>query len=205
MEHIIHINRKILIDLVVLPTILFVTYIFVSPISFKTIEMIAFGQVNQTVGPKEQYVFERSWGSEGILNDQFKVPHSLAVDIFGNVYVTDTGNNRVEKFSSNGTFLKKWGSQGLGDGQFNQLHDIAVDPKGNFVYTVELGNHRVQKFFNNGTFITKWGFNDAGGSGANRKPHQLAVDHSGDVFLTDRAGSEVLRFNDVGKFLEMGH
>ncbi len=120
----------------------------------------AFGQQQDRKKLAEKYTFERSWGSKGAGDNQFETPHSLTIDRFGNVYVTDTGNNRVEKFSSNGTLLEKWGSKGSGDGQFNQLHDIAVDPNGNFVYTVELANHRVQKFDNNGTFITKWGFNN---------------------------------------------
>jgi len=126
-------------------------------------------------------------GSKGTGDGQFMFPHSLAIDLVGNVYITDTGNNRIEKFSPTSTLLKKWGSKGSGDGQFNQLHDIAVDPTGSFVYTVELANHRVQKFSNNGTFVLKWGFNDTGGAEANRRPHQLAVDSKGYVYLTDRA------------------
>jgi DNA-binding beta-propeller fold protein YncE len=46
------------------------------------------------------------------------------------------------------------------------------------------------------------GFSDTDGAGADRKPHQLAIDLSGDVFLTDRADSEVLKFNNNGKFVE---
>jgi len=146
MEYILHMNRKRLIALIILPTILFIICISVFASNFKNIGIMAFSkEVNQTRELKEQYVFEKSWGSEGVAKGQFKIPHSLTVDIFGNVYVTDTGNNRVEKFSSNGTLRKQWGSQGTGDGQFNQLHDIAVDPSGNFVYTVELANHRIQR------------------------------------------------------------
>ena len=62
MEYILSINRKILIDLVILPAIIFVVYVSVSQSSFKTIGVMAFNQETQTVGPKEQYVFERGWG-----------------------------------------------------------------------------------------------------------------------------------------------
>ena len=98
-----------------------------------------------------------SWGSDGSEDVQFILPHSLATDKFGNIYVTDTGNNRVEKFSSDGTFISKWGSKGMGNGQFIQLHYINVSPEGKFVYTVELGNHRVQKFTSNGNFCNNVG------------------------------------------------
>ena len=103
-------------------------------------------------------------GMKGIEKGRFAFPHSLAVDNLGNIYVGDTGNKRIQKFSPNGTFLTSWGSEGTGNGEFLGLHDVTVDPKGKFVYTVELKNHRVQKFDPNGMFITKWGFNGTGGS-----------------------------------------
>ena len=100
--------------------------------------------------------YKEQLGSKGSENGQFRTPHSLAVDHFGNIYVGDTGNKRIEKFYPNGTFLASWGSAGSNDGQFLGLHDVTVDPKGDFVYSLELNNHRVQKFDSNGTFITKW-------------------------------------------------
>ena len=42
-----------------------------------------------------------------------------AIDKSNNVYVVDTGNNRVQKFDGNGNFITKWGSTGTADGQFN--------------------------------------------------------------------------------------
>ncbi len=85
----------------------------------------------------------------------------MTVDSSGNVYVADYGNNRIQKFDSNGNFITKWGSQGSGDGQFIQLNDVAVDSSGN-VYVADYGNNRIQKFDSNGNFITKWGSHGSG-------------------------------------------
>ena len=85
-------------------------------------------------------------GLSGTGDGQFMFPHSLAIERYGNIYVTDTGNNRVQKFSSSGFFITKWGEEGSADGQFRQLHDIAIHPNSKFIYTVELDNHRVQNF-----------------------------------------------------------
>ena len=107
--------------------------------------------------------YKQQLGVKGAGDGEFMFPHSLAVDHFGNIYVGDTGNKRVQKFSSNESFLTTWGSEGTNDGQFLSLHDVAVDPEGKFVYTVELKNHRVQKFYPNDTFVSKWGYNGTGG------------------------------------------
>ncbi|MGA8563197.1 MAG: hypothetical protein WB587_00445 [Nitrososphaeraceae archaeon] len=62
--------------------------------------------------------YQQQLGSKGSENGQFRTPHSLAVDIFGNIYLGDTGNKRIEKFNPNGTFVASWGSAGSNDGQF---------------------------------------------------------------------------------------
>ncbi|MDO8727668.1 MAG: hypothetical protein Q7J35_16510 [Candidatus Methanoperedens sp.] len=55
------------------------------------------------------------------------------------------GNNRIQKFSSDGTFLTQWGSAGTGVSQFSNPLGIAVDSSGN-VYVADSGNRRIQKF-----------------------------------------------------------
>ena len=70
--------------------------------------------------------------------------------------MADTDNNRIQKFSSNGTFITKWGESGSDQGQFVFPSGIATDTSGN-VYVADTGNNRIQKFTSNGTFITEWG------------------------------------------------
>ena len=74
-------------------------------------------------------------------------PAGIDVDKYGKVYVADQGNNRVQKFDSNGNFITKWGSEGSGDGQFNLPEGIAVDSSGN-VYIADTGNNRIEVFSN---------------------------------------------------------
>ena len=44
--------------------------------------------------------------------------YDLAIDSSGDVYVADSGNNRIQKFDSDGNYITSWGSLGSGNGQF---------------------------------------------------------------------------------------
>jgi tripartite motif-containing protein 71 len=89
--------------------------------------------------------FVTNWGSLGSGDGQFNTPIDVAVDGSGNVYVADTGNNRIQKFTNTGTFLAKWGSPGRGNGQFESPGGLAVDRSGN-VFVADIGDNRIQKF-----------------------------------------------------------
>ena len=55
--------------------------------------------------------FITSWGSSGSGQGQFIAPTGIAVDLkTGNVYVSDTGNNRIDKFTPDGKFMMSFGS-----------------------------------------------------------------------------------------------
>jgi DNA-binding beta-propeller fold protein YncE len=76
---------------------------------------------------------------------QFRSPWGITVDGQGDVFVTDTGNQRVQKFDREGNFITQWGGFGNGDGQFNFPYGIAVDARGS-VFVVDSSNTRVQQF-----------------------------------------------------------
>jgi DNA-binding beta-propeller fold protein YncE len=153
--------------------------------------------VNQT-----HYFFITKWDSRGNGSGQFNLPHSIDMDFAGNVYVADSGNSRIQKFTSDGLFVTKWGTEGTDDGQFRTLHDVAVSPSGEFVYTIELGNqHRIQKFSPDGQFISKWSYENITGPESYSDPHQIAIDSHDNVYVPDAAGDKVVKFSGNGKFI----
>ena len=146
------------------------------------------------------YIFASAWGVNGSADGQFFLPQSVATDHAGNVYVTDYWNCRVQKFSSNGTFITTWGSRGAGDGQFNPgIQGIAADTMGS-VYVADAGNQRIQKFSNTGAFLGKWGTygtNDGEFNG----PWGVTVTVNGDVYVADWMNHRVQKFSNTGAFL----
>ena len=71
--------------------------------------------------------------------------------------MADTANNRIQVFSSNGTFISKWGRYGVANGTLRSPEGIAVDSSSGNVYVADTANNRIQVFSSNGTFISKWG------------------------------------------------
>jgi PKD repeat protein len=132
------------------------------------------------------------WGSGGSGDGQFSDPSGVAVDSSGNVYVSDSGNNRIQKFSSNGSFLDKWGSGGSGDGQFATPYGVIIDPSGN-LYAADKYNNRIQKFDSTGLFLTKWG-SVGSGNGQFRYPLGVAIDSSSNVYVADSDNYRIQKF-----------
>ena len=83
-------------------------------------------------------------------------PMGIAVDSSGNVYVADSYNNRIQKFTPDGQFVTKWGSGGSGDGQFMEPWGIAVDSS-DYVYVADTWNSPHPEVYLDGQFVTKWG------------------------------------------------
>ncbi|HEX6890805.1 MAG TPA: SMP-30/gluconolactonase/LRE family protein [Chryseolinea sp.] len=133
-------------------------------------------------------------------------PEYVAVDASGNIYVTDNGNDRVQKFNSSGEFITMWGTTGSGNGEFNNPTGIAVDGNGD-VYVCDTSPDRIQKFTSSGTFITTWG-SFGTGNGQFDDPDGIAVDGNGNVFVTDKNNKRIQKFSSTGIFITqwaLGH
>jgi len=129
-------------------------------------------------------------------------PFWVAVDMRSgkqHVFVSDFDNDRIQKFSNTGTFIRKWGSTGTGNGQFNHPQGVAVDSSGN-VFVVDGNNDRIQKFSNTGTFIRKWGSTGTG-NGQFNSPDGIAVDKSGNVYVSDSGNNRIQKFSSTGTFI----
>jgi tripartite motif-containing protein 71 len=93
----------------------------------------------------------------GIGGKNFNKPEDLSFDpVNGDIYMTDTGNNRIVKMDKDHKFLLEWGSKGNGDSQFDHPHGIDVGADRN-VYVNSGFQPYIKKFSPTGQFIKKWG------------------------------------------------
>ncbi len=133
-------------------------------------------------------------GEEGF----FWGPRDIAVDAGGNVYVTDTGNKRVQVFGPDDQFLDQWGGVGVEDGLMDEPVGIATDEEGN-IYVNDTWNQRVQKFDQDFNFVTSWPITGWYGQSVVNKPYLAAS--GGRVYVTDPEGYRVLVFDQDGEFV----
>lgn len=167
-----------------------------------------------------------SFGSFGSDDGKFGSPGDIILDNLGNIYVTDGGNNRIQKFNSEFVFQSKFGSMGSDDGQFLGPDSIVLDSSGN-IYVSDFNNKRVQKFNSEGVFQGWMGACTAGSNcdivnqrssgfscssatctgsegtddGQFRRPAGIDFDSSGNLYVVDRFVHNIQKFDSSGNFI----
>jgi predicted membrane-bound mannosyltransferase/DNA-binding beta-propeller fold protein YncE len=141
-----------------------------------------------------------AWGSFGSTADNtaapgaFNEPWGVAVGPDGSVYVSDTWNYRIQKFTADGQFIKEWGYSGQGEtvASFYGPRGITVDAEGQ-VFVADTGNKRIVVFTSEGEFITQFGTTGMD-LGQLDEPVDIAVDDKGNVYVADTWNQRVQVF-----------
>ncbi len=135
----------------------------------------------------------RSWGEPGAGPGQFHVPHGIALDRDGRVFVADRENSRVQIFSGSGEFIDQWTDVA-------RPCQVTFDPAGN-LFVAELGYRagmwpgtspptpdatggRVSVFNSQGKLTARWGGGDnPTAAGDFFAPHDICRDSRGNLYV----------------------
>jgi hypothetical protein len=151
--------------------------------------------------------YVRSFGVKGKAPGQLSEPEGVAVvpagtltaSSSGEVWVGDSGNDRVDEFSETGEYIGSFGSEGSGEGQFKAPDGIAFS--GEYAYVVDSGNDRVQKFSLSGAYIAQFGSKGTS-NGQFETPYGIATESvSGDLYVADQANNRLQEFSPAGTFI----
>ncbi len=134
----------------------------------------------------------RTIGKPGVKNPgEFKAPNALTTDKEGNLYVVDTGNQRVQVFAKDGKFKMfiNGSKDGKGDSVFVNPRGIGVDSRGN-LFVVSNLTHFIYVFDNTGKQIHVFG-----GQGDLEKqfslPNGLHIDEQDQIYITDTTNQRI--------------
>lgn len=99
------------------------------------------------------------------------------------IYVTDTGNERVQIFAMDGTFIAAFGGYGSADGELIEPTGIAIGPDGN-VWVADSGNARLQVFDIDGTWLESHHIEQWEDQVGVQRMNMLAFDRHGVLYFT---------------------
>ena len=133
--------------------------------------------------------FITSWGGLADVNNRdpqsapgrFWGPRSIGIGRDGLVYVTDTGNKRIQVFDANGQFVRVFGTTGTEPGQFNEPVGLAID--GDDLLVADAWNGRIQRLDRNGVPISSVPVAGWENKGVPNKPY-IAVGPGGEMYVT---------------------
>ncbi len=131
-------------------------------------------------------------GEPGIKQNQFRAPNGVAIDQDENIYVMDTGNQRIQEFDKAGKFIRI--INGTADG--NQQNSVFVNPRGiaidsrGIVYGVSNLTHTIYGFDQTGKQVFAFG----GNGELNTQfalPNGLFIDSNDNIYITDSSNQRV--------------
>ena len=134
--------------------------------------------------------------NKGDKEGEFNIPHAIDLDKYGNVYVADRENNRIQKFDSKGNFIRAWKSNITG-----QFYAVSIDNKNDHLIGVDYvaGNDTISK----GSDIFRFDFDlnpkvQFGRTGSYNGPisqyHDIAIDNEENIYVVDIIGNKIQKF-----------
>ena len=140
-----------------------------------------------------------SFGKHGSAKEDFTYPWAAAVNERDEIVITDSCNNRVQVFSSDGTYLRSFGSKGNKEGEFNSPKGIAIDNESGIIFIADTANHRIQLFSEQGEFLNKFGV-EGNLDHQLSFPYGLSIGSDGNCIVGDSGNNKIKLFSRTGQF-----
>lgn len=142
-------------------------------------------------------------GTSGKGDGELKSPEGITIDSVGNIWVADTGNNRIEEFNAQDEYVTALGSKTTLD----KPEGVTVDSHGNIWVANRAGNsvleytpHENEDGGHEYT-LSKTLRTEGSGEDQLKKPHGVAVNAEGDVYISDTGQDQIVEYSATGVYL----
>ncbi len=119
------------------------------------------------------------------------------MDQAGNIWIADTGNQRIVELNPEGQFVRSFGRAGDGAGQFLQPFDLVVEKDGSLVVLDSENPAILQRFTRQGEFQAA-----IGASLGTYSARGLGIDAAGNLYVVDTGNGRILRVSPAGDILQ---
>jgi hypothetical protein len=142
------------------------------------------------------------FGTAGSNPGELGQTQDVTTDPAGNVYVASQANARVDKFSSDGTYLQSFGSRGSAAGQLGLPVGVAVNGSNGEVWVSDFDGSRgrITVFNSDGSLARTFGAVGTG-DGQFRSPGAIALDAARNAYIGDTGNNRVEKFSPNGTFI----
>jgi len=168
----------------------------INEVNIKASDVCWWGEALYAVSSEDNAIYVIEGGSvrrviTGSDKYRLKSPSGIAIDRDGYIWVSDTGNDRIVKFSQDGKPVAEYGGSGSREGRFSSPRGIYISPKG-IVYVADSGNGRVQILSTDGVFMGQI-------KKANlvnlKRPVDVQADIQGNIYVADADLHTVFKIN----------
>ncbi len=183
-------------------------HLFISDCFNARIRKVATNNVITTVAGNGTLGFSGDGGTA--TNANLASPQNMAVDGIGNLFITDTRNNRIREVGTNGIIATVAGwivndNDFATNATFSSVSGVAFDSAGN-LYVADSRNNLIRKVDTNGIILSVAGNGSPGysGDGANATnaslnlPSGLTFDSAGNLFIADTVNSRIRKVGTNG-------
>ena len=151
------------------------------------------GQCVSIFNPRGRKI--KSFGSQGSGPGQFRGPEGVAVDDEDNILVADSGNRRIQKFTSDVEFLMASDNLGL-----NNPVGVAIHPRSKKLFVADKDDHCIKILNPDLTLSSSFGSKGCG-DGEFDRPYDVAFDSTGKVYVADFWNNRIQVFTAEGRYL----
>jgi DNA-binding beta-propeller fold protein YncE len=142
----------------------------------------------------QTYTFDFPFG-------KFQKASSFHLNSAGSFYITDSGNDKLYKYDTLGTYIEETGGYGWREAAFDNPVDVFATPLN--IYVADKNNHRIQRFDKDLNFISQLSTRESENEDEQfGYPLACATSSQGDLFILDSENKRVIKFDLFGNYIQ---